>query len=355
MGRLLATDPVDTPSPHPAPACQAHESCPPSSGFDLVEAGAGNGRLSADILTALRSAEPTIFERARLHLVEVSAAARAAQASTLGELLPRLASSGDILPDAFEGVLIANELLDALPTHQVVMRRQGLREVFVEARDGALVTCEGPPSTPALAEYLANIGVTLEIGWRVEINLRAVGWVRHAAQRLKRGFIILIDYGHDARELYSAAHASGTLTSYGGGRESCSMWLAAPGKQDLTAHVDFTSVRQAAEAEGITTLAFLDQTYFLMGLAGGRESFLGAEIRGRESFSPLITRKQPGLVELKDPVGRLENDSRPRPQFNQFKTLIMPGGLGSTMKVLLLGKGVGTPALRGTSYRVRVT
>src|SRR6185295_1317155 len=121
----------------------------------------------------------------------------------------------------------------------------------------ALRAIEDAPSTPALGEYLARLGVELEPGWRVEINLRAVEWIREAARRLRRGFIIVIDYGHDARELYSATHSAGTLTTFArhrsGGPESspdATAWLQHPGEQDLTAHVDFTSVRATAEAEG---------------------------------------------------------------------------------------------------------
>jgi len=304
---------------------------------DLVEAGAGNGRLSADILRAARRRDPGFYESIRLHLVEASAEARRAQAGTLGDVAERLASSGASLPDSFEGVLIANELLDALPVHQVVMREGGLREVYVSHQSQSrsetastehsrLTTVEGELSTPALSDYLARLGVSLEPGWRAEINLRAVDWIRGAAQRLRRGFIILIDYGHDARELYSATHSTGTLTTFvkhrSGGPEGSAAappWLQQPGEQDLTAHVDFTSVRAAAEAEGMTAIGFLDQTYFLMGLLEG----------------------------LPDPEAAIRNP--------QFKTLMLPGGIGSTHKVLILGKGVGAPALRGCSFRVRVT
>jgi len=305
--------------------------------FDLVECGAGNGRLSADIVRAARAGRPQFYEAIRLHLVEASPAARAAQPSILAEVADRLVASSATMPDSFEGALIANELLDALPVHQVVMRDDGLREIYVVARpfqdregrapeSPALRTVEGPPSTPALAEYLDRLQVRLEPGWRVEINLLAVDWMRDAARRLRRGFIVLIDYGHDARELYSVTHAGGTLTTFtrhqSAGAESGSdapSWLRNPGEQDLTAHVDFTSVQAAAEAEGMTTLAFLDQTYFLLGLL------------------PFIT----------DPQSTIRNP--------QFKTLLMPGGLGSTHKVLILGKGVGTPALRGCSFKARVT
>jgi SAM-dependent MidA family methyltransferase len=258
------------------------------------------------------------------------------------------------MPRHFEGVLIANELVDAFPVHQVVMRDEGLREVYVDVGDGgpagtieqqdwsslssvvesrgmnrtaegeSFVLVEGPPSTPALEAYLERLGVALEPGWRVEINLRAVEWIRDAAQRLTRGFIVLIDYGHEANQLYSPSHAGGTLTTFArhtmAGPETGGTppWLRNPGEQDITAHVDFTSLRDAAGAEGLTTLAFLDQTYFVLGL-----------IRDR--------------------------DSRPLFQGLALKTLLMPGGLGGTHKVLILGKGVGTPALRGGSFGGRVT
>ena len=97
-------------------------------------------------------------------------------------------------------------------------------------------------------------------------------------------------------------------------------WLQDPGDRDITAHVDFTSIRASAEEAGLQTLGFLDQTYFLLGLVDNEIDTAAFAERSRA-----------------------------------LKTLIMPGGLGSTMKVLILGKGVGTPALRGCSFRVRVT
>jgi SAM-dependent MidA family methyltransferase len=311
--------------------------------FDFVEAGAGNGRLSADILRALQERDPRLYARTRLHLVDASAVARAAQPGVLGDVADRLTSSSASLPDSFEGVLIANELLDALPVHQVVMREDGLREVFVRLTtdDCRLTTAEGPPSTPALQAYLDRLDVTLEPGWCAEINLRAVDWIRDAARRLTRGFIILIDYGHEARELYSASHAQGTLTTFSrhqsdvdhqtsnvaqgfpgpakrGTREGGSAaWLQRPGGQDITAHVDFTGVRTAAEDEDLQTLAFLDQTYFVLGLL--------------PALNP-----QPSAL-------------------RQAKTLLMPGGLGSTHKVMIFGKNVGTPSLQCCSFGGRVT
>jgi len=313
----------------------------PSPEFDLVEAAASDGRLSADILREIRRGDPALFDRLRLHLVEVSAEARAAQRDTLGEVSDRLASSSPDLPASFTGVLVANELLDALPVHQVVMREDGLREVYVdharlETGDWRLVTTEGAPSTPALAEYLARLNIVLEPGWTAEINLRAVEWTRDAVRRLERGFLILVDYGHAARELYSLTHATGTLTTFSRhtmagperppslrfgetGTAFAPAWLERPGDQDITAHVDFTSVQRAAEDAGAITLGLLDQTYFLLGL--GAAEMDGADLKTRLAL----------------------------------KTLLMPGGLGSTLKVLILGKNVGTPPLRGCSFRMRLT
>lgn len=316
FGELIAVQVADMAASFPA---RDERSC-----FDLVEAGAGNGRLAADLLRGLRRLSPQAYSNTRLHLVEAGAAARSAQPDTLADVADRLVSSSADIPASFEGVLIANELLDAMPVHQVVMRPTGLREVFVESRSEELVHTEGALSTPEIGEYFQRLGVELEMGWRAEVGLAAAAWVRHAARCLTRGFLVFIDYGHEARVLYSAAHSTGTLTSFkrhaaAGPESRAPVWLQSPGEQDLTAHVDFTTVRRAAESEGCVVLGFLDQTYFLMALAADQLA----------SF---------------DTKERLA-----------FKTLAMPGGLGSTMKVLVLGKNVGTPRLRGCASHARVT
>jgi SAM-dependent MidA family methyltransferase len=377
FGQLLAVQiaemayflgvPTD-PAPSAAPALPAP---PVLTSFDLVESGAGNGRLAADILRALALYDPQVYSALRLHLVEVSGEARGAQQKTLAAHGERLASSSSSVPD-FEGVLIANELLDAMPVHQVVMREEGLREIYVDTvrtveREAAteLATREGPPSTPALAEYLSEAGVTLEPGWRAEINLRAVEWMRDVARRMRRGFLIVIDYGHESRELYSVTHSAGTLTTYSrhqsagaDGARLTPQWLRRPGEQDITAHVDFSSVSRAAEQEGCVTLGFLDQTYFIMGiLEAGRSpsrlrSFRASVNDGRGTGDPNSADNRGARRDafLPEPLDDLSFQDR-----LALKTLIMPGGLGSTMKVLVLGKGVGTPALACCSSRVRVT
>lgn len=300
--------------------------------FDLVEAAASDGQLACDVLDALARHSPAVYETLRVYLVEPSAAARAAHRRVLGAHAPKLAASSAAMPERVHGVVFANELLDALPCHAVVMAEDGLREIVVSVERGTLVEREAPVSTPEIGRYLERAGVTLGPGWRAEVNLRAAAWMRDAARRLARGFLILFDYGHRARELYSASHSAGTRTSYrrhvagdAGGRPA---WLTSPGDVDITAHVDLSSVERAANDEGLTTIAMLDQTYFLLGL--GLDAMVSD---GRRAPSSAVSLER-----------RLA-----------LKTLMLPGGLGSTLKVMIFGRGVGTPPLLGCSYGTRLT
>jgi SAM-dependent MidA family methyltransferase len=226
-----------------------------------------------------------------------------------------LRASAAELPDRTIGVILANELLDALPVHLVTRTPAGLREVYVAERDGVLAETIGPLSDDAIGNHLRALDVDVEIGARAEVGLRAVDWMRAAARSLERGFILLIDYGHHARELFSPSHANATLTSYRAHRTSGD-WLADPGERDLTAHVNLTAVERTAAAMGLDTLGIVDQTYFLTAL---------------------------GLTDrLRDGTDRAALSRR-----LAAKTLAMPGGLGSTMKVMVFSRGVGHPALAG--------
>jgi len=301
--------------------------------FDLVEAGAGNGRLSRDILDAAQRVDSDFYEAIRLALVERSPAARAAQAAALDGHAARLHHSSATLPEDIHGVIFANELLDALPTHAVAMTENGLREVFFDYRDGRFVECLHELTSPRIAEYLSRAGAILGPGWRTEVNLAAEDWMIAAARSLKQGFLIIIDYGHEEGELYGASHAAGTLATFRGhvspaqasGAVSAG-WLQEPGTCDMTAHVDLSAVRRAAEHEGLHLIAQLDQTYFLMGL--GLDEIMASP----QGFEPGALKRRLAL-----------------------KTLLLPGGLGSTHKVLVFGKNVGSPALKCCSYRTRLT
>jgi SAM-dependent MidA family methyltransferase len=280
--------------------------------FDLVEAAAGNGRLSRDILDAAAERHPEFYKRIRLTLVERSAAARDAQQEVLGPHVDRLQSSAASLPPATCGAIVGNELLDALPVHVIQMTPQGLHEVVIAERQGTLVEVLRPAPHPGFLPGLP----TLEPGQRAEIGHAAMRWIHAAALSLSRGFLLLFDYGYTPSLEYFRVHPEGTLMAYRAHRASGDAWLADPGERDITAHVNLTAIRHVAEAQGLTTLGIVDQTYFLMALG-------------------LADRLSTG------------HDSRAMRQRLAARTLMMPGGLGDTMKAMIFSKAIGTPALRG--------
>jgi SAM-dependent MidA family methyltransferase len=287
--------------------------------IDLVEGGAGNGRLTRDILAAAADQRLEFLPRSRVALVERSAAARAAHPATFASLgLPMPVTSRDDLPPRISGVIFANELLDALPVHVVETTQAGLEEIYVGSEGAKLVEVRGPLSTAAIAEYVAEVGVEPPRGTRIEVGLAAVQWIAGAAAALERGIVLLFDYGHEARELYSAVHASGTLTTYRRHSVGARHWLEDPGESDLTAHVNLTAIRGATERAGLEVLGMVDQMYFLIAL---------------------------GILD------RLPDGSNRQAISRRLaaKSLIMPGGLGSTMKVMAFAKNSGRPALRGVS------
>jgi SAM-dependent MidA family methyltransferase len=290
--------------------------CGRAEHFDLVEAGAGDGRLTRDVLDAAAREYPAFYDRIRVTLVERSASARQAQRIALSEHLDRVAACSAELPHGVTGIIIANELLDALPVHVVRLTNDGWREIHVTEVGGQLEEVEAPITDAAICAHLAASGPLPQPGWRGEVGLAASRWVRAAAESLDRGFILLFDYGHDTAELRSVIHANGTLMTYRRHTAGTADWLGSPGECDLTAHVDLTALRTAAEAAGLRTLGVVDQTYFMMALG------ITDRVRNGNDL-PALSRRLAA------------------------KMLIVPGGLGSTIKVMAFGKGIGSPALRG--------
>ena len=184
----------------------------------------------------------------------------------------RLLVSADRLDDSsanapFDGVVIANEVLDALPVHRVRRRGDDLRELAVDvAPDDTLAEVEIEPTTPALAKRLADEGIDLVDGQTAEICLALDDWVAAAAAPLRRGLLLLIDYGYPAVELYDPTRRQdGTLRAYLRHQVHDDPYRFV-GRQDLTAHVDVTAVERAAHAAGLATLGITTQAEALMGL-----------------------------------------------------------------------------------------
>ena len=228
--------------------------------FTIREIGAGSGALAAD--------GSDLAGIVRYRPVEV-------ETRRLDELRDRLAALG--VADRLEtddgapivGIVLANEVLDALPSHRVIWRDGRLREVFVGWRDGDFTDLEGDASTPALADRLAAEGIELADGQCAEICLAVDDWVAGAAAGLERGLLLLVDYGHPAEELYDAVRRpAGTLATYLSQQVHDDPYRAI-GRQDLTAHVDVTAVEHAALGAGLVHLGTTTQGTFLAALGAG--------------------------------------------------------------------------------------
>jgi len=239
--------------------------------FVLREHGAGTGTLAVAIFERLQRDGSPLADVLRYEPIEVEPRRLEAIAARLAGLgrADRLVEP-DRGSEPIVGVVLGNEVLDALPTHRVVMRERRLVEVLVGIDGDRFVEIEAPPTTPALAVRLAADGVTLANGQRGEICVALDAWVADAAAGLGRGLLLLIDYGYSASELYDPVRrGEGTLRAYLRQRVHDDPFRHV-GRQDLTAHVDVTAVERAAAAAGLAHLGTTTQAEFLVG-AGTQE------------------------------------------------------------------------------------
>ena len=233
--------------------------------FVVREHGAGEGAMAIAILGALRAAGSDVLRAIRYQAVEVDPR----RVAGFDYFLSDAGLAGAIEPAddrPVTGVVLANEVLDALPVHRVVQRGSELLEVRVGLDGARFIDVETAPSTPALFVRLAAEDVTLADGQRAEICLALDGWAADAAAGLGRGILLLIDYGYPAVELYDPIRRrDGTLRAYVRHTVHDDPY-AHVGRQDLTAHVDVDAVVRAAEAAGLTHLGTTTQAEFLVGL-----------------------------------------------------------------------------------------
>lgn len=246
--------------------------------FTLREHGAGTGTLALAMLDRLAIEAPLLAEVLRYDPIDVEPRRREEVATRLAERGRRgvLVDPADpgAPPDPITGVILGNEVLDALPTHRVVQRDGRLLEILVGSHGDGFDDVEDPPTTPALAARLEAEAIGLADGQQAEICLAVDPWVTGAAAGLARGLLVLIDYGYPATELYDPVRRrTGTLRAYVRQRVHDDPYRHI-GRQDLTAHVDVTAVERAAIAAGLTHLGTTTQAEFLVGL--GAEELLRA-------------------------------------------------------------------------------
>ena len=292
--------------------------------FLAVEAGAGVGRLAANILDFAARQLPAFYAATTYLAVERSSARRAEHAATLASHVTegRVSSSAQIPVDVTAGCIFSNELLDALPTHRVVMEGGRLREVCVRCENDRFIEVLREPSTSAIEQYFHEQGIVLQEGQQAEACLDACRWIEDAGRAIRRGFVMTIDYGHEARGLYDERHNRGTLLAYRDHRVTESV-LDAPGEQDLTSHVNFTALQVWGRRAGLERTGLVTQSQFLVALGRANE------------FADLY---EPGQSEVEKLRARL-----------LLKNLIHPEGLGEKFQVLIQHKGIENPRLTGLS------
>jgi SAM-dependent MidA family methyltransferase len=283
--------------------------------FTLVEAGAGVGRLADQILQFCESKLPDFYAALRYVAVERSAARREqAAANSHGHAAAEyLTVSAEIPAQIPVGCLFSNELIDALPVHRVVMEEGVPQEIFVGLSKDHFVEVVAPLSTCAISDYFSRQGIDLQEGQQAEAGLEACEWIAEVGRRLKRGYVLTIDYGHHAAELFDQHHMRGTLLAYHNHRVAEDFYMS-PGEQDLTAHVNFTALEIWGKGSGLKTLGLASQTAFLLALGQGNE------------FADLY---DDGQSETERIRARL-----------QLKTLIHPEGMGEHFQVFIQQKGV---------------
>jgi len=249
--------------------------------FKVVEFGGHKGQLREDVL---REAPDLDY-----HVVE----------------------SGGTIPDSITGCVFSNEFLDALPVHRVKVVGGQWQELYVTTQsEGGCPFAEvsGPLSSPRIEEYLRDLPAHLMDGYTTEINLRSWDWLDDIARRLTRGYIITVDYGHERKDYFAPHRKDGTLLCYHRHTQNTNPFDRI-GAQDITAHVEFSSLMERGERSGLVTVLFCDQTRFI--LDAGHEII--------ESIASL-------------------NAGQWSPQRNQLHQLMHPSMMGRAFKVLIQRK-----------------
>lgn len=266
----------------------------------VLEFGAGTGRLAADLLLALEH-EGQLPER--YAIVELSGELRARQQATLAARAPHLAprvSWLDTLPEHFEGIVVGNEVLDAMPvrlfarSHGRWLERGVVRQdAGAGDADAAFVFSDRPVAADALPEALNAVAGGHDIV--TETHAEAEGFMRAVGTMLTRGAVFLIDYGFPVAEYYHPQRVGGTLMCHYRHHAHPDPFLY-PGLQDITAHVNFSGIAHAAADTGLTVAGFASQARFLMN-AGITELLMALDPDDTRNFLPAANAVQKLLSE----------------------------------------------------------
>ena len=278
--------------------------------FTIVEFGASNGQLAFDILGALRENHPDLYARTDYVISEISSVARQAAKKTLEGHRERVRWTDDLRKierDGFCGVVIANEFLDSLPFHRLKLHGGETREVFLSLRDGEIEEVLRDPETEGLYEFSKRYLDEYVQGEEAEACLLAGKWLAEVGAALQKGFILSIDYGSLAPELYSPGRRKGTYRCFYRHELSSNPYIRV-GEQDITADVNFSELIRIGDTLGLSTIKYATQGQFLVDW---------------------------GILEI------FKTYDKPQNQGDRLaaKTLFMPEFMGRRFKVLLQSKG----------------
>ncbi len=295
--------------------------------WDLVEYGAGKGILAENIIKHCREKYPDIFRVMQYVIIEKSPSMVKKQKQVLSSIdkpakgINWVNEQNDLSPGSITGCIFSNELFDSFPLHRVIKQNGKIHEIYIAFSQGRLYEVYGPLSSMEVENYLNELRIDLEDGQAIEINLEMKEWLFKSALILNKGFILTIDYGDIAANIYSPARPNGTIRVYREHRLGSSLYQN-PGDQDITAHVNFTDLMRWGEQAGLKLAGYSSQMQFLINL---------------------------GILEyLQDLQKAGISDTDLLKETLAVKKLVMPEGMGSVFKVAVQYKGLPEkPCLKG--------
>lgn len=292
------------------------------SEYTLLEIGGGNGQFAYDLLEGLKHEYPVIYNNFKYYLLEASSYNERLQKEKLVKHQHKLIfirSLADV-PSNFRGIIFGNELIDSFPVHRVTMLNGRLQEIYVgwDEKSQEFVEEIGLLSDSRIADYFTDIAIELREGQRVEVNLEVIKWLEQVANSLAEGYLVLIDYGHLADVLYDGHRHAGSLLCYHKHQVSDNPYQLV-GEQDITTHVNFSTITNEARKQGFKQIYYNFQSNFL--LSNQILRYFNEHVR----------------VDDEGADGLNESDVKMNRAIRQ---LIAPGEMGETFKVIIFQKNI---------------
>ena len=286
--------------------------------FSIIELGAGKGILALDVLNHLETSNPKQYEQTTYYLIEQSDYSRNESKKALSSHLEKVkwfSSLSELDNESITGVVISNELFDALAFHRLNFCSGDINEIFITLKDGDLVETIDNPSTPELKEYFSNIDIDFREEQEFEVTLRAEKIVEEIGRVLRKGFVLTIDYGYLADELFSSERMKGTYKCIHRHVINETPYINI-GQQDITAHVDFSNLIRVGESLNINKVMYTTQGQFLIDWG----------------ILDLISGSLEENAKLKDSSAK---------EIQAIKNLFLPELMGDKFKVLIQEKKLG--------------